>query len=42
MWIKNISLKHYRNYEEAQVDFSPNLNIFIGRNAQGKTNFLEA
>lgn len=42
MWIEGISLKNYRNYLEMSADFSPHLNVFIGRNAQGKTNFLEA
>lgn len=42
MWIKEINLKHYRNYDSAKASFSPNLNVFLGRNAQGKTNFLEA
>ena len=42
MWIEQITLTNYRNYDEVSADFSPNLNVFIGRNAQGKTNFLEA
>lgn len=42
MWLENIHLKHYRNYKEVQAEFSPNLNVFLGQNAQGKTNFLEA
>lgn len=42
MWLEHLNLKHYRNYEEATATFSPKLNIFLGQNAQGKTNFLEA
>ena len=42
MWIKNISLKSFRNYEDENVDFTPGINIFIGNNAQGKTNLLES
>ncbi|WP_438478389.1 DNA replication/repair protein RecF [Streptococcus pluranimalium] len=42
MWIESITLNHYRNYLDISANFSPNLNVFIGRNAQGKTNFLEA
>ncbi|MFS1664171.1 DNA replication/repair protein RecF [Streptococcus sp. zg-JUN1979] len=42
MWIQSIQLKNYRNYEQLTADFSPSLNIFVGENAQGKTNFLEA
>ncbi|CAM4293807.1 recombinase RecF [Streptococcus penaeicida] len=42
MWIKELQLTHYRNYEQIQAEFVPGLNVFIGNNAQGKTNFLEA
>lgn len=42
MYIKEIELKDYRNYEEIRVAFSDRVNIFIGNNAQGKTNLLES
>ena len=42
MYIKEIELKDYRNYKEIRVDFSERVNIFIGNNAQGKTNLLES
>ncbi|WP_057881220.1 DNA replication/repair protein RecF [Companilactobacillus kimchiensis] len=42
MFVKELNLKNYRNYESLQVDFSPNINVFLGENAQGKTNLLEA
>lgn len=42
MWISSIALSHYRNYDDITLDFSPNLNVFLGQNAQGKTNMLEA
>ncbi|AND80229.1 DNA replication/repair protein RecF [Streptococcus pantholopis] len=42
MWIKELKLKNYRNYRDTKAQFSSGLNIFIGKNAQGKTNFLEA
>lgn len=42
MQIKNIKLKNFRNYSEANVQFRPGKNIVIGENAQGKTNLLEA
>ena len=42
MKIENIELKNYRNYENLKIDFSPNINVLIGKNAQGKTNMLEA
>lgn len=42
MWLEYITLKNFRNYKQLEAQFSPSLNIFIGKNAQGKTNFLEA
>lgn len=42
MWLSSISLTHFRNYGHLEADFSPTLNVFVGKNAQGKTNFLEA
>lgn len=42
MWLKELSLTNFRNYSQATVNFSPTLNVFLGKNAQGKTNFLEA
>lgn len=42
MWIKNIELKNYRNYDSLNINFNNNLNIIIGDNAQGKTNLLES
>jgi len=34
-------LKNYRNFSNLSIEVDPNLNIFIGNNAQGKTNLLE-
>lgn len=42
MYIKNIMLANYRNYESLSLELSKNVNVFIGDNAQGKTNILEA
>ena len=42
MYIENIELKNFRNYRELKVSFSERVNIFLGNNAQGKTNLLEA
>lgn len=42
MKINHIELKNFRNYKDCSVDFAPFINIFIGKNAQGKTNLLEA
>ncbi|MFQ7472576.1 MAG: DNA replication/repair protein RecF [Anaerovoracaceae bacterium] len=42
MYIKEIELKDFRNYEELKASFSEKVNIFLGNNAQGKTNLLES
>ena len=42
MNIKNLKLRNYRNYDELDIELSPGLNIFIGDNAQGKSNILES
>ncbi len=42
MYLKELSLTNYRNYNQLTLDFSPKLNVFVGDNAQGKTNLLES
>lgn len=42
MFVKNISLQQYRNYEQLRMDSFGDVNLLIGPNAQGKTNLLEA
>lgn len=42
MFIQKLYLRHFRNYAEVEVDFSPEVNLICGNNAQGKTNLLEA
>ena len=42
LFLKNIYLRHFRNYEETFVSFDPGINVIFGENAQGKTNLLEA
>lgn len=42
MLIDNLLLKNYRNYNDLNIKFNRGLNIFIGDNAQGKTNILES
>ena len=42
MYCKRTSVKNFRNIEEADVSFSPGVNVLVGENAQGKTNLLEA
>ena len=42
MFIKELSVENYRNYQSAEVSFSENQNLIFGENAQGKTNLIEA
>lgn len=42
MKLTELNLHHFRNYDEDQVEFSPQINVLIGENAQGKTNLLES
>lgn len=42
MQLNTLGLKNFRNINEAYLQFSDNLNIFIGDNGQGKTNIIEA
>ena len=42
MFIKNLLLKNYRNYENEVFNFNSGINILVGDNAQGKTNCAEA
>lgn len=42
MWIEHLELSNYRNYEKLELTFSPGINVFIGENAQGKTNIMES
>lgn len=42
MKVKNLKLKDYRNYSNLYLEFSDGVNVFIGDNAQGKTNILES
>ena len=42
MILKKIKVVNYRNLVKQEVNFSNNINIFIGDNAQGKTNLLES
>ena len=42
MQLNTLGLKSFRNISEAYLRLSPRLNIFIGDNGQGKTNFIES
>ncbi len=42
MKLTKIELHNFRNYVNQSLDFSDGINVFLGENAQGKTNLLEA
>ena len=42
MWISNIKIKDFRNYNNEEINLNNNVNIFYGENGQGKTNIIEA
>ncbi len=42
MKLNNITLRDFRNYENARLEFDSGVNLIVGNNAQGKTNLLEA
>ena len=42
MILKTLELADFRNYEKEQIVFHKKINILTGRNAQGKTNLIEA
>ena len=39
--IETVEFYNYRNYQSLNLSLGPNLNVFIGSNGQGKTNFVE-
>jgi len=42
VYLKQVTLRNYRNYRQLKVEPHSVFNLLVGRNAQGKTNFLEA
>jgi DNA replication and repair protein RecF len=40
--LTHAALSNFRNYAELDLDLAPGLNVFVGANAQGKSNLLEA
>jgi DNA replication and repair protein RecF len=41
-WVEDLAVRDFRNIREAALELHPGLNVFHGRNAQGKTSLLEA
>lgn len=42
MKINELILKNFRNYKDLKISFSEDCNCLVGKNAQGKTNLIEA
>ena len=42
MHLAHLRLRDFRNYTRLDADFEPGFHLLLGRNAQGKTNILEA
>ena len=42
MRLEHLRLRDFRNYAYLDADFGPGFHLFLGNNAQGKTNLLEA
>ncbi|MFH0886847.1 MAG: AAA family ATPase, partial [bacterium] len=42
MVIDKLYIDGFRNLAEGEISFSPGVNILVGKNAQGKTNIIEA
>jgi len=40
--VRRLNLTNYRNYSSLELDLSPGASVFVGDNAQGKSNLLEA
>jgi DNA replication and repair protein RecF len=42
MYLETLHLINFKNYSEANLNFSPRINVFVGKNGSGKTNLLDA
>lgn len=42
MFLKNLSLVNFKNYDQVELEFSSRINCFVGSNGVGKTNFLDS
>lgn len=42
MYLSKLSLSGFKNYIQAELEFSPRINCFVGNNGVGKTNILDA
>jgi DNA replication and repair protein RecF len=42
VFLKQLHVSNFKNYEENEFDFHENVNCFVGKNGSGKTNLLDA
>ena len=42
MILNRLSIINFKNITQAELDFSPKINCFVGNNGEGKTNILDA
>ncbi|MFC2100902.1 DNA replication/repair protein RecF [Bacteroidota bacterium] len=42
MYLQKLSVVNFKNYEQADLNFSEKINCFVGDNGSGKTNLLDA
>ncbi|MBP3432030.1 MAG: DNA replication/repair protein RecF [Clostridia bacterium] len=42
MKVQSLQINNFRNYKNLSLTFDDKVNVFIGKNAQGKTNLLES
>lgn len=42
MHLKRLALTNFKNYAQAELEFSPKINCIVGNNGVGKTNILDA
>jgi DNA replication and repair protein RecF len=42
MFLKELEVCQYRNYQQQNLTFTHNVTLFLGQNAQGKTNLMES
>ena len=42
MFVEQLQLRDFRNYDALTLALDAGINIFLGANAQGKTNIIEA
>jgi predicted ATP-dependent endonuclease of OLD family len=40
-WLSSVKMGGYKSIKSVEIDFQPGLNIIIGKNGTGKTNFLD-